>query len=206
MELARFSHFSDEDLWQHLREGDESSLSHLYHRYRDPLYHYALKITGDAEMALNGLQNLFVQLWQSRQKLSEARSVKAYLFISLRRLLLQDMQRDRRYVLQMDQWASLRTDLVFSPEEIVILDERSQLKKEYVAQLLNNLTPRQREIVYLKYYESLSLQEIADTLDINYQSVINHLNRAFLKLKGSATPEQLSELLYAVGFMMLASW
>ena len=192
-------------LWQALQQGDEQALKTLYDRYRDPLYQYAVKITGNAEVALGELQNLFVQLWQSRHKLSEARSVKAYLFISLRRLLFHQMQRERRYKFQMQQWTVLGTDITFSPEEILIFDERAQLKKEYVAQLLNTLTPRQREIIYLKYYEGLSLQEIADTLTINYQSVVNHLNRAFLKLKESATPEQLSTLLYGLGLMLLAS-
>jgi len=48
---------------------------------------------------------------------------------------------------------------------------------------LNNLSPRQREILLLKFFNKLDYQAISDILDINYQSVINHVRRSMLKLR-----------------------
>ena len=55
--------------------------------------------------------------------------------------------------------------------------------KRKVADAMQSLSSRQREIVYLKFYENLEYQEIADLLTLNYQSVVNHVHRAIVKLR-----------------------
>ena len=75
------------------------------------------------------------------------------------------------------------TFLAFSPEEVMIAEEASEGTRKYLARLLNSLTGRQKEIVYLRYYEDLSYQEISELLSINFQSVANHLQRAFETLR-----------------------
>lgn len=65
----------------------------------------------------------------------------------------------------------------------MIAEEASEGTRKYLARLLNSLTGRQKEIVYLRYYEDLSYQEISELLSINFQSVANHLQRAFETLR-----------------------
>lgn len=189
-------------LWRALQRGEERALHGLYHLFRDDLYHYAKRIIYREELAINAIQDVFVGLWNSRHSLAEARSVKAYLLSMLRRLLMQEIRRRQKYALWPDEYTEKLAFAEFSPEDIVLLDEGTRLKKDFVAHLLNTLTAKQREIVYLRYYEELSLQEIADLLDINYQSVINHLQRAFLKVRSQTTPEQLAALFSAAGILV----
>jgi RNA polymerase sigma factor (sigma-70 family) len=186
-------------LWRSLQLGEEKALHGLYHLYRDDLYSYAKRIILSDEAALNAIQELFLRLWNTRQTLGEAHSVKAYLLSTLRRLLMQEIRDRQKYTLWSGDYETQAGFSGFSPEDVVILDENTSLKKELVARLLNSLTDRQREIVYLRYYEDLSLPEIAEMLDINYQSVINHLQRAFLKVRSQTTPAQLAALLCATG-------
>lgn len=199
---------SDENLWTQLRAGDERALRGLYDRFRDPLHYYLLKITQDEAAAQQVLQDLFVQLWESRGKLGAAHSVRAYLFSSARRAALRRTGRERRRDDRRRAWGREQPTLDFSPEDVVVDAERSELRRDYVAHLLNQLTERQREIVYLKYYEALSLQEIADTLGINYQSVINHLHRAVQKLRQEATSSQLTQWVYTAAWLacLLGEW
>ena len=189
-------------LWHALQRGEENALNGLYHLYRDDLYSYAKRITFSEEAALNAIQELFLRLWNSRQILGEANSVKAYLLSTLRRLLMQEIRGRQKYSVWSDDFEAQTGFSEFSPEDVVILDESTSLKKEVVARLLNSLTDRQREIVYLRYYEDLSLTEIAEMLNINYQSVINHLQRAFLKVRSQITPGQLAALLCVTGLAL----
>jgi DNA-directed RNA polymerase specialized sigma subunit, sigma24 homolog len=64
-------------------------------------------------------------------------------------------------------------------------EEERQYKK--IQNLLNKLTSRQREVVYLKYFKGLSNEEIALTLGINKQSVANLLSEAIRQMKKDAS-------------------
>ena len=78
---------------------------------------------------------------------------------------------------------------VINPLDITILPAELQLKqneptiKKRIAEAMTSLSPRQREIIYLKFYNNLDYDELAEILDINYQSVVNHIHKAMLKLR-----------------------
>ena len=74
---------------------------------------------------------------------------------------------------------------VIGKEDLIIKEESNTQNKAIVLKLLNELPPRQREIIYLKYYHNLSIQEIADVFSISYQVVANHLYRALKKLRNN---------------------
>ena len=61
-------------------------------------------------------------------------------------------------------------------------EEEASLKKE-VRLLLNSLTSRQKEVIYYRYMENLSIQEIAGLMDMNYQSVQNLIQRSMEHLR-----------------------
>ena len=71
----------------------------------------------------------------------------------------------------------------FSAEELMVEQEFSKIKIKTLAQLLNELSTRQREVIYLKYYSALSTKEISEVMNISYQSVQNTLQKAFTKLR-----------------------
>jgi RNA polymerase sigma factor (sigma-70 family) len=48
---------------------------------------------------------------------------------------------------------------------------------------INDLPSRQKEALYLRYTQELTVDQIADTLDMNYQSANNLLHRALLSLR-----------------------
>ncbi|MES2734085.1 MAG: sigma-70 family RNA polymerase sigma factor [Bacteroidota bacterium] len=189
--------------WQALQKGEEQALHALYHMYRDDLFYYARRIVKGDELILNAIQDLFLRLWNSREKLGEARSVKAYLFSSLRRILLSEQKKQFKYSVPLNDDEENSSFADFSPEDIIILDEHTKLRSDLVAHLLNSLTSKQREIIYLKYYEELSIDEIATLLEINYQSVINHLQRSFLKLRKNTSPELLAASLLSISLLFV---
>ena len=83
-------------------------------------------------------------------------------------------------------------EINFSAEELMIEQEIVCFKQKSIVKLLNELSSRQKEVLYLKYYSDLSIDEIANVLEINYQSVLNLIHKGIKKLREKAL---LSELL-----------
>ncbi len=174
-------------LWLAFTSGDEEAFAQLFFDYYPICYRYGLKLVPDEALVKDVIQDFFLYLLKNRGNLTvQVDNITSYLIASYRRRLLReiDIQRvdtERRSSMQSSQ------AILFSigPEEIMINQESSDQNKDKIVQLLNELPPRQREIIYLKYYHDLSLPEIADTLSISYQVVANHLYRALKKLRTS---------------------
>jgi RNA polymerase sigma factor (sigma-70 family) len=73
--------------------------------------------------------------------------------------------------------------LDFSHEWLLIEQESLNEMTQKVSELLNELPKRQREVLYLRFYQNLERAEIADIMGINEQSVSNHLQAAFKNFK-----------------------
>ena len=72
--------------------------------------------------------------------------------------------------------------MAIQPEEIRLKEESAKIR-ERLDQALQELSPRQREIIFLKYFNNLDYEEIAALLSINYQSVLNHVHKAIVRLR-----------------------
>ncbi len=174
-------------LWIAFKAGEKEAFSELFFAYYSKLYDYGLRLVNDEELVKDVIQDFFLKLSHSRAGLSEEVSnLDAYLLASFRRRLLRgEIRRRKVSCVELDQHVVSDQFFTMSPEEITIKKECADQNKKVIAFLLNELPPRQREILYLKYYHNLSLQEIGDTLSISYQVVANQLYRAIKKLKMS---------------------
>ncbi|SDJ90361.1 RNA polymerase sigma factor, sigma-70 family [Catalinimonas alkaloidigena] len=171
-------------LWERFLQEDAAAFTQLYERLYRPLYYYALGMLRHEDDAQHLLHDLFVHLWQHRATLRPVNSVHAYLAVAVRRRVFRFVKTKQRMPLESLEGQEHHAGFVFSSEDFLIADEISTEKKERVVQAINHLTERQREIIYLRYYSNLSLSEIAEVLNLNYQTVANHLQRAFTALRG----------------------
>lgn len=148
-------------LWQELCSGDRNALGKLFTTTFESLYKYGYRIIPNSEKVRDAIQEVFFQLWKYRRNLSEPSSVRAYLFISLRRELLNRKKAAIRRVEISKKYHDEEFDPMLSYSkwgEILNLDEKTS---EDLKIVIEKLTPRQREIIYLKYYEGLSTEEIS---------------------------------------------
>lgn len=174
---------SYEQLWQKLCSGDRHALGILFTSTFESLYKYGYRIIPNSEKVRDAIQEVFFQLWKYRKNLSKPGSIRAYLFISLRRELLNRKKAAQRREEIDRQYSEEEFDPLLSYnkwEEILDLkdDESKELKKA-----IEQLTPRQREIIYLKYYEGLAADEISKILEIRTQSIYNFLSDAVKTLR-----------------------
>ena len=169
----------DVQLWQAMLNGSEEAFSQIFKFYSHSLTTYGSKISFDESIVKDAIQDVFVHLWNKRATLPEVQNVRVYLLKSLRNRLFRILEKHGK----LDH--EIKDDLIIkaSPEETLILKE---LKKEQLLKLhfyLQNLPTRQREVLHLKYFQNLKTAEIAELLDINYQSVSNTIQRGLNTLK-----------------------
>lgn len=171
----------DSTNWERFRRGDKDAFSAIYFAHYNNLYYYGLKICGDTDTVKDIIHELFFRLWNNRDNTSEVKSVRFYLLKALKRDLVHRMDRDRKRITL--HALSAEVDIEFSAEDLLMQAEADDAQKKLFADLLNTLPKRQKEALYLKYYEDLSNEEIAEMMSMNYQSVANLLQRGLKTMR-----------------------
>lgn len=172
----------DHVLWQLYREGDEQAFGQLAERYYRMLKHYGLKFMVDEVVVEDCIQELFLQLWQNRSQINETESVKHYLLKALRHHILQYLRNWKRLSLDEIDWDSTIAEETNS-ETLLIQQESLTLLTSTIQAQLASLPAREREALYLRFYENLTIPQIAEVMNVNRQSVSNFLQKALNKLR-----------------------
>lgn len=173
----------DKTLWQAFKRGDETAFSMLYQRYVRVLFSYGKKISGDEQVVEDAVQDLFVDLWQSRSRLSDVESARFYLFRSLRRKIHKSIRPDQLLAERWETTDELLLPISQAPETDVINAELLQIQIADLQAKLKTLPLRQYEVLILYYYQDFTYAQIAAILSVNEQSVRNLLHRALHKLR-----------------------
>jgi RNA polymerase sigma factor (sigma-70 family) len=171
-------------LWKNFREGDENAYTELTRRHYKSLLHYGKKFTCNIQLAEDALQDLLIHLWLYRKNLSDTPSIKSYLLKSFRHQLIKAIQAQQTETSLSDQSDLHYPEFPF--EETWIQTERDHQIKSHIAHLMDQLPPRQKEVIYLRFFQALKPEEISGILEINPQSVNNILQRALAKLRSSS--------------------
>lgn len=184
----------DFNLWNNFKEGDEKSFSRIFRLYYSFLYNYGIKLTNDPDLTKDCIQELFISLWKNKSNLGSAPSIKFYLLKSLRRKIARRKSEKNRFSYPLSE--DYEFEIVFSIENVIISRQLENEQQEYFLNLLNRLSKRQKEAVYLKFYQNLTYDEIGEIMNVNYQSIRNYIHQAITTLRKEAkVPEKLLYLL-----------
>lgn len=185
-----FHDIHPDPLWIAFKKGRTDAFDAIYRNYIQILYNYGRKFTNDSDLVRDCIHNLFLELWNHRQSLSDVYAVKPYLFKGLRRKLM-------RALSQANAMQDLSHDDAFaissSYETQHLHDQVEEDRKHHLLGIINKLSKRQREAIFLKYYENLSYEEVAAVMDISINTVYNLLSLAIRKLR-----EQVSKVSFTI--------
>jgi RNA polymerase sigma factor (sigma-70 family) len=188
----------DEDvkLWLTYRQGDREALGLLAERYYRTLLRYGLKFGEDAQVVEDCIQNIFLDLWQNRLRISSTQSVKFYLLKSLRHAIIHQRSYQKRFrYVEESGWESSIPDPVNAENYLIEQESLTALLAQLQLQL-SALPRREREAIYLRYYENLNVEQIAEIMGINKQSVSNFLQKALSKLRSRWMPTLAMSLIF----------
>lgn len=172
-----------EIVWERFKSGDKEAFAFLYNLYVDVLFHYGCKLSKDQELIKDTIQEVFIDLYNGREKNnSSPENLKYYLILALRRNLIKKLVKARRIELG-DVKDRMEFEPCYNMESRLIEQETQKELHERITELLNQLTNKQKEAVYLRFNESLDYAEIADIMGITIESVRKQVYRAIKQMK-----------------------
>lgn len=172
---------SDQIIWENFLCGDDKAYTYIYREYSQALCAYGMHFTSDKGLVEDCIQDVFIKIFQNRRHLQSTDNIKLYLFIALKNKLFNIFRKDIKY----SQIDSLEPVFAaeYTIEDEIIENEREQFLNEKMIRMLEVLSPRQKEIIYYRFVEGLSYEEICQIMDMNYQSTQNLIQRSLKKLR-----------------------
>ncbi|RYY21347.1 MAG: sigma-70 family RNA polymerase sigma factor [Cytophagaceae bacterium] len=170
-------------LWNAFRAGNEQAFTALFEEQYDALYNYGMKLANDEELVRDSMQEVFQKLWERRATLEAVEVIKPYLFKVLRNRISDNLKMaSRRSARQQAYHEEEAFDILYLPEDFLVAEHSSDQNAQLLA-VLNQLPRRQREVLYLKYFDELSYEKISEVMSLTAQSVRNLVYRAISALK-----------------------
>lgn len=196
---------NDAILWQQFKSGSSLALSTMFDRHVGALLSYGKLFTTDACLIEDCIQDVFVTLWEKRAGLGAAVSVKHYLCSALRRRLLRKLQAQRKMRGSQDLLTSPAMPTEDAYEVWLLRQQRHDEVRQALQVLIARLTPQQKRVIYLKFYEHLSYEEIARLMKLNKRTVYNTCSAAIKHLQEhvATTPVLRTLLSSAVSLLVL---
>lgn len=181
-----------------IQKNDRVAFYNLYERYCRRLHGFVLRYIKQKEDAEEIVQEVFVKIWESRNKIDAYSSFEAFLFTIAYNTtisLLRKRTNENKYLehLKSLQQPDSSPDLI---DEIHFNELNDRVQS-----LLNELTPRQKEIFQLSREEGLSHEEIAKKLDISVNTVKKHIGNTLVFLRSQIDSNLTINLLFVYLFL-----
>jgi RNA polymerase sigma factor (sigma-70 family) len=172
----------DQITWNSFLDGSKASFQLIYSNHYQNLYSYGMRKLNDPDRVRDCIQDVFVNLWSSRSKLSTTNNVRYYLLASLRNQIVRaGVESGKWQKTELSQAENFH--IQFNPETELIRKENLSERAKMLITALDLLTPRQKEVLYLRYFEELSYEQIADLLNLSLKGVYKLNYRAIDALK-----------------------
>lgn len=164
-------------LWDRYRKGDKLAFEQIYFGHVNMLYDYGMRMTRDTALVEDCVQDLFSDLWEKRMQMSCVHSVRSYLLISIKRRILRKLSNERKSALQ----AQFHDDSqAFHPD---LFESMAEEKLIHLAQSFAKLSDKQKEVIYLRFYNQLSYEEIAEVMSVQVKAIYKLMARAIQTLR-----------------------
>ncbi|WP_420601755.1 RNA polymerase sigma factor [Flagellimonas sp.] len=179
---AQETKIEDSQLWQEFQAGSEAAFARIYRDNASLLYNYGLKLVKDKSLIKDCIQNLFIEIWDTKHRLSDVKSIKSYLFKSLRRKLISEAVQRRTTSIEA-QKVNVGGNVVHSIEHSLAEKQVFDQQQLKLKEAIQKLTDRQKEIIYLKYYALLSYVEIAEIMSLSKKGAYKLMGRSIQFLR-----------------------
>ncbi len=162
-----------------------NQLSDIYNLYVDDLFTYGTYMGFDREVVKDAIHDVFVKLSSDQKILNDVNNIKFFLLKSLKNRLLDIYRKDKKQITLDD--VNFDEDMPFriqvNMEDRYIEEEERELTKSKIEEMLNSLTSKQREIIYLRYIHEYDYEQISELLSISVQSCRKLVSKALKNLR-----------------------
>jgi len=168
-----------EELLRSLRDGEHSAMEYFYHTYWEVVFDTAYKRVRDEEIAQDITQEIFISVWENRERLHIKSSLEAWLKGAVKYKVINYFKSSivrEKYEEDMVQLIGNQAE-PSSAESMIMLKELNQ----QLDHAMLELPEKMRVIFFMSRRQQKSTKEISDELNLSAQTVKNQLSAA-LKL------------------------
>ncbi|NIG56384.1 RNA polymerase sigma factor [Chitinophaga sp. Cy-1792] len=175
----------EKDLWIRFKSGDKSAFTQIYRGHTALLLQYGIRFCDDQEKLKDLIHDLFIELWNTRNQLSDTDNIRFYLCKSLKYKLIRANYNYRNAAGKIHQYAQTLESAgnELTAEDRIIDAEITGSRADLLDKAIRRLSRRQQEIITLRFYMNFTNAEIADIMQMKYQSVSNLLYSALTRIK-----------------------
>ncbi|RQO66513.1 RNA polymerase [Pedobacter sp. KBW06] len=166
-----------------MRLGDKEAFLDIYKSLYRSLGGFGLRVYGDPDVVTDSLNQVFLDIWEKHEFLPRVDNVEAYLSRTLKNKILKNIARQQK----MDNAIAMISqddELLDMPyEELVVKIESDELVKRQLNIALKKLTPQQRKLIQLRFYEGLSYENVAENSGLTVRTAYNTIYSALKSLR-----------------------
>lgn len=161
-----------------MKGGDRESFNQIFHRYYSPLTRFCVRFVGDSDQAAEIVQDLFVKLWTSREKLTFNNSFESYMLRAVRNSAITYINKERTHA---DVIERIYTDDPDANDPSETL-QSNNLEASY-QKVLASMPEKRREVFLASRFDGLKYAEIAEKFGLSQKTVEAHMSAAIKQLR-----------------------
>lgn len=169
----------DQKLVIRIKGGDEKAFEELYRIFSKKIYYTARRMNLCHEDAEGIVQEVFFRIWKNRADLDPSLSINAYMISIVRSLVIKKVKKEARFFAFQKYKIPLYPDASNMTEDELIYNDLHRVSSEMVSQLPQG----QKQIFMMRNMEFLSVEQIADRLNLSRRTVENQIFRATKSIK-----------------------
>jgi RNA polymerase sigma-70 factor (family 1) len=172
-------HYDEKELLRQLQQGDQQAFLELYDHYQAPLYHYILRFVKIPGLAEDLTQDVFLKVWEIRDRIEPTLSFRAYLYTISRNRVFKSLKK-------ITADAAKRQQLLHHLQQAATTPYLQLQWQEYQRSLqkaIKALPPQRQRVFNLCREEGKSYEEVARELGISRNTVKEHMVLAVKCLK-----------------------
>lgn len=177
----------DAEVWKAFKNDDKQAFEYIYQSNVRQLYNYGMKVCPNGSAVEDCIQELFINFWDQRKKLSDTDNIQFYLIKALRWKIIRAVDAyTKKHKNISNTLSSAHTYIDLPYEDLLINEQIDQEKREKLALALANLPARQKEVIHLVFFKKYSYEQISHIMSMNLRSVYTLAWKALSNLRKSA--------------------
>ncbi|MEZ0453640.1 RNA polymerase sigma-70 factor [Sphingobacterium thalpophilum] len=198
--MKRKATATNEQLLEQLRQGDKAAFQELYFRMRNKVMGFSYKFLRSQEDAKELTQEIFVKLWENREKIESSKNIETLLYVMVRYSMLDLWKRKLRYDNFLETQSRVEQHHDSTAQYIDYQECYAVLSKS-----IESLPQQAQKVYRLSREEGLSHQQIAEQLQISTHTVSNHIKRSMRQIRAyynNSYPEAFGCILGLIFFLV----
>ena len=170
---------NEAELFQLVAKGDAAAFQLIFHHYNALLYLFVVKMTGSPETAKEVVQDIFLLVWQQREKLPAIQYPKAWIYRVASNTAVNYLRKQAADGRLFDRLKTQSSSIAATPETSLLTKETDKI----LQQAIQSLPPGRQQVYRLSREQNLTIPEIAVLLGLSPHTVKNQLVSALKSIK-----------------------